>query len=141
MAKRGRPVTAVVLTDEERDTLQRWTRRAKSSQALVKRGRIVLACAAGSQHRSRRAGRCVAGDGGQVAATVCGRAVGRAVRRAAPRCAANDRDAQIEAVIVATLERRRPTLPTGRGVMAKSLGCRSRRYSGSGGRSGSSRTW
>ena len=37
MAKRGRPVTAVVLTDEERDTLQRWARRPKSAQALAQR--------------------------------------------------------------------------------------------------------
>jgi transposase len=35
----------VVLTDEERDTLERWARRPKSSQALALRCRIVLACA------------------------------------------------------------------------------------------------
>jgi transposase len=34
-----------VLTDEERDQLVRWSRRAKSSQALALRSRIVLACA------------------------------------------------------------------------------------------------
>lgn len=34
-----------MLTDEERDQLVRWTRRAKSSQALALRSRIVLACA------------------------------------------------------------------------------------------------
>jgi transposase len=37
----------LVLTDEERATLSRWSRRAKSSQALVLRCRIVLACAEG----------------------------------------------------------------------------------------------
>jgi transposase-like protein/transposase len=35
-----------VLTDEEREQLIRWSRRAKSGQALALRARIVLACAA-----------------------------------------------------------------------------------------------
>jgi transposase len=37
----------LVLTDEERDTLVRWTRRRKSAQALALRSRIVLGCAQG----------------------------------------------------------------------------------------------
>src|SRR6266542_1436343 len=45
MARTGRPTAEVVLTDEERQTLGRWSRRAKSSQALALRCRIVLACA------------------------------------------------------------------------------------------------
>jgi transposase len=45
VAERGRPKADLVLTDEERDQLVRWTRRAKSSQALALRSRIVLACA------------------------------------------------------------------------------------------------
>ena len=36
-----------VLTEEERDTLERWARRPKSAQALALRCRIVLAAAAG----------------------------------------------------------------------------------------------
>jgi transposase len=47
MAGRGRPMVELVLTDEERVTLSRWSRRAKSSQALALRCRIVLACAEG----------------------------------------------------------------------------------------------
>jgi len=35
----------LVLSDVERETLLRWSRRAKSSQALALRARIVLACA------------------------------------------------------------------------------------------------
>jgi Homeodomain-like domain len=35
------------LTDEERETLVRWSRRHSSSQALALRSRIVLACADG----------------------------------------------------------------------------------------------
>lgn len=34
-----------MLSDEERATLTRWSRRAKSAQALALRARIVLACA------------------------------------------------------------------------------------------------
>jgi transposase len=47
MARTGRPMPELTLTDRERDTLQRWARRAKSSQALALRCRIVLACAEG----------------------------------------------------------------------------------------------
>jgi transposase len=47
MPKTGRPKAELVLTDEERDTLTRWSRRAKSAQALALRCRIVLACAEG----------------------------------------------------------------------------------------------
>jgi transposase len=40
-----------VLTDAERDQLTRWARRAKSSQALALRSKIVLACAEGVPSR------------------------------------------------------------------------------------------
>jgi transposase len=47
MGTRGRPRADLVLSDDERVTLQRWARRTKSSQALALRCRIVLACAEG----------------------------------------------------------------------------------------------
>ncbi|WP_345681833.1 helix-turn-helix domain-containing protein, partial [Streptosporangium roseum] len=47
MARTGRPKAEVTLTDQERATLERWARRAKSSQVLAMRSKIVLACAAG----------------------------------------------------------------------------------------------
>jgi DNA-binding CsgD family transcriptional regulator len=47
MAERGRPKAKLALTDEERTTLTRWTRRRKSAQAIALRARIVLACAEG----------------------------------------------------------------------------------------------
>src|SRR5215203_638838 len=37
----------VVLSNEEREVLERWARRPTSAQALALRCRIVLACAAG----------------------------------------------------------------------------------------------
>lgn len=46
----GRPVSLLILTPEERETLQQWSRRPKSSQALAERARLVLACAAGKNN-------------------------------------------------------------------------------------------
>jgi hypothetical protein len=43
----GRPRVELVLSHDQRVTLERWSRRAKASQALVSRCRIVLACAEG----------------------------------------------------------------------------------------------
>ena len=37
-----RPAAIIDLTDDERKTLQQWTRRGKSEQRLVERARIVL---------------------------------------------------------------------------------------------------
>jgi transposase len=45
--RRGRPTPAILLSDDERQTLQRWAKRPTSSQALALRCRIVLACAEG----------------------------------------------------------------------------------------------
>src|SRR2546430_4275244 len=51
MARTGRPKTALVLSEEERATLRRWSNRAKSAQALALRCRIVLACAQGLSNK------------------------------------------------------------------------------------------
>lgn len=51
MAKRGRPTVAIKLSADERKTLERWSRRHTSSQALAVRCRIVLACSAGRTDR------------------------------------------------------------------------------------------
>jgi transposase len=48
--RRGPKLPPLVLTDDERATLQRWARRARSSQALAERCRIVLACAEGASN-------------------------------------------------------------------------------------------
>ena len=50
MARTGRPKAELVLSDEERATLTRWSRRAKSAQVLAMRARIVLACADGASN-------------------------------------------------------------------------------------------
>jgi transposase len=45
--RRGRPKAPLTLTDDERETLERWTRRPTTAQALTQRARIVLACVSG----------------------------------------------------------------------------------------------
>jgi len=50
MARSGRPTVEIVLSADERATLQRWAQRHSSSQALALRSKIVLACAEGDRH-------------------------------------------------------------------------------------------
>ena len=50
MGRRGRPTREIILSAEERSTLQRWAQRHSSSQALALRSKIVLACAQGELH-------------------------------------------------------------------------------------------
>jgi transposase len=51
MARTGRPKAELTLTDDERATLQRWTRRATTAQALALRARVVLSCAEGASNK------------------------------------------------------------------------------------------
>ena len=51
MVRMGRPKAELTLSAEERETLERWARRAKSSQVLAQRCRIVLACAGGASNK------------------------------------------------------------------------------------------
>jgi transposase len=105
MAERGRPKAPLILTDEERETLVRWSRRPKSAQALALRARIVLACAEGKTNKA------VAEEVGVWPQTVTkwrgrfGRqrleGLADEPRPGAPRTIA---DEQVEAVVVATLE-------------------------------------
>jgi len=105
MRERGRPTVEVVLSDEERELLERWARRPKSAQALALRCRIVLACAEGASNVE------VAARLGITDATVSKwrrRFVARGLdglhdepRPGAPRTVS---DAQVERVIVKTLE-------------------------------------
>jgi transposase len=124
MAERGRPKAPLVLTDEERQTLLGWSRRAKSSQALAVRCWIVLACAEGKTNKA------VAAELGVWPQTVGkwrarflrGRleALVDEPRPGAPRTIT---DEQVEAVVVATLEET-PTDAThwSRASMAKRSG-------------------
>src|SRR3954452_1653432 len=50
MPRTGRPIAPLVLTDEERQTLARWSRRGEAAPVLAMRARIILACAEGASN-------------------------------------------------------------------------------------------
>lgn len=54
MARTGRPMSELTLAQDEREQLVRWSRRAKSSQALALRSKIVLSCAGGANNKPLR---------------------------------------------------------------------------------------
>src|SRR5438876_712229 len=95
----------VLLSDGERETLERWARRPKSSQALAFRCRIVLAAAAG------RSSSEIAAELGCTGSTV-GKWRGRFARRGLdglhdeprPGKPRSISDEDVERVIVKTLE-------------------------------------
>jgi transposase len=94
-----------VLSDEERETLQRWARRPRSAQALALRARIVLACAEGVTNKDVAARF-------SVTAQMVGKWRGRFVTDRLAGLSDEDRsgrprtvtDAQVERVVTATLE-------------------------------------
>ncbi len=51
MKKGGRPKPLLTLTDDERQKLETWASRPKSTQRLATRARIVLACAEGLDNK------------------------------------------------------------------------------------------
>jgi transposase len=51
MAERGRPRVPLVLSEDERLTLERLTSRRKTAQALALRARIILTCASGKMNK------------------------------------------------------------------------------------------
>lgn len=101
----GRPIAELIVSAEERATLEGWVRRRSSAQALALRAGIVLDCASGMSNtgvaRRRR-----------VSKQMVGKWRSRFVRHGVaglldePRCGAprTVEDAHIEAVIVRTLE-------------------------------------
>src|SRR5262249_35352928 len=50
MRRRGRPMAALALADEERQALERWARRPTTAQALAQRAHMILMCASGASN-------------------------------------------------------------------------------------------
>lgn len=102
---RGPKLALLALTAEDRDVLQGWARRGKTAQALALRARIVLACADGLSNSevSRQLGASLPTVGKWRKRFITQRLAGLQdePRPGAPR---KITDAQVEAVIVKTLE-------------------------------------
>ena len=105
MPRTGRPKPVLMLTDEEREQLVRWSRRAKSSQALALRSRIVLACAEGLSNKdvAQRAG-CSANTVGKWRARFVTDRLDGLVDEPRPGRPPSITAEQVEDVVVATLE-------------------------------------
>jgi len=65
MMRRGRRLVSLELSEEERETLERFVRRRKTAQQLATRSRVVLLCAEGHSNRE------VAAKVGVHETTVC----------------------------------------------------------------------
>ena len=44
----GRPITPIMLSEQEQTSLQNWARRPKSAQALAQRARTIVLCVSAS---------------------------------------------------------------------------------------------
>jgi transposase len=103
--KGGRPKSPLILTDDERQKLQTWARRPKSTQRLASRARIVLACAEGLDNaavaRRLRVNRATVGKWRQRFLDDRLEGLTDEPRPGAPRTIT---DAKVEEVITKTLE-------------------------------------
>ena len=95
----------MVLSDEERTTLLRWSRRAKSSQALALRCRIVLASAEGANNKEvAKRLHCAPVTVGKWRARFVAARLDGLVDEDRPGRPASITIDQVEEVVVATLE-------------------------------------
>jgi transposase len=124
MPRTGRPKAELILTADEREQLTRWSRRAKSSQALALRSKIVLTCAQGSTNNEAAAElRCSSATVGKWRARFVEHRLDGLTdeqRPGRPRTISVD---QVEDVVIATLESTPPNATHwSRAKMAKRTG-------------------
>jgi len=105
LMQRGRPLPPLLLSDDQRATLQAWTRRRTSAQALAFRARIVLACAGGEDNTTvARELRCARVTIGKWRTRFLQQGVDGLLDEPRPGQPRKLTDAQIEDVITRTLE-------------------------------------
>src|SRR5688500_13156138 len=105
MGQRGRPTARIVLSDVERETLQRWARRPTTGQALALRCRIVLAAADGALNKDiARELRCNAVTVGKWRSRFAARRLDGLMDEPRPGQPRKITDEVVERVIVTTLE-------------------------------------
>lgn len=103
--KRGRPIAPLVLSDAQRQTLLRWTRRHKSAQAPAFRARLILACAEGQSNTEvAREMRCSLPTVGKWRSRFLRGGVDGLLDEPRPGAPRRLTDEQVESVIVKTLE-------------------------------------
>src|SRR5674476_1067682 len=105
MARTGRPKTELTLTEQEGEQLVRWSHRAKSSQALALRSKIVLACAKGTDNKDVAAQlNCAVATVGKWRSRFVAERLDGLVDEPRPGRPATISVEAVEAVVVATLE-------------------------------------
>jgi transposase len=101
----GRPIPPLTLTDEERDTLERWARRPTTAQALAQRARVILACAANQPNtRVARQLRWTKQTVGKWRTRFLVRRLDGLLDEPRPGAPRSVSDAQVEQVVTLTLE-------------------------------------
>src|SRR5262245_48091675 len=103
----GRPIPPLTLTNVERETLERWTRRPTTAQALAQRARMILDGAAGKTNtRVARELRVTKQTVGRWRTRFLAARVDGLLDEPRPGAPRTITDAQIEAVLTRTLESR-----------------------------------
>src|SRR3954452_3504348 len=123
MARTGRPKAPLILDEQEREQLERWTRRAKSTQSLALRSRIVLAGADGAGNKSVAADlRCSSATVGKWRARFVEHRIDGLVDEARPGRERSITADQVEDVVIATLESTKNATHWSRAKMAERSG-------------------